>query len=410
MNLRTILGALCALGAVAALAGCGSGGGGGSTSGGGTTPLVKGVGLYATDAFNDDYSQVWITLYKIELSTDGTTFTTVYDQPAGVSIDAASLASKATLLATVNIPAGDYTTVRVTTGDHITLVPVGGGASVSAPVDPTKATVSGGQAVVTVSIPKHIASAASNNIVIDFNLAAFKLVGGKVQCSIGDGDTATFPTKAHEAEVRGTISNLVAGTGFTLTLDNGNTVNVTLTSATIILSPVVSATATTAPTLANGQKVVVIGSVDTTTHVIAADRIRIVPAQDGGDGSGSTGGGSGTPPPPPSDFGHGDDGTPGSPPPPPGGTTTVHTAAVIGKVTAVDTTALTITVKVTDAEGFQPQATTATIQTSSKTRFVKEKTVITLSDVTVGSNVIAVGTVDATTGQFNAAEVHLLLK
>ncbi len=407
MKLRHILGALCAVAAVAAIAGCGSGGGG--STGGGVAPLVKGVGVYATDAFNDDYSQVWITLYKIELSTDGTTFTTVYDQPAGVAIDAASLASKTTLLGTVNIPAGDYTTIRVTTGDHITLFPKGGGAGISAPVDPTKATVSGGQAVVTVSIPKHIAAAASNNIVIDFNLAAFKLVGGKVECSIGDGDNSSFPGKAHEAEIHGTVSNLVAGTSFTLTLENGNTVSVLMTASTVVLSPVVSSTAVASTPLANGQKVVIIGTVDTTTHAITADRVRIIPAQDSGGGSGSTGGGSGTPPPPPGDFGHGDDGTPGSTPPAPGGSVDIHTAAVVGLVTAVDATAKTITVTEQEAEGFQPVSTSVTIQTSAKTRFVQEKTLIDFSAILVGKRVIAVGTVDATTGQLNAAEVHLLL-
>ncbi|HEY3331556.1 MAG TPA: DUF4382 domain-containing protein [Capsulimonadaceae bacterium] len=410
MILRRTLGALCAIAAVFAVAGCGGGGGTSSPTSGGTpgTPLAKSVGVYVTDTFKDDFAQVWITVYKIELSTDGTTYTPVFDSTDGVSVDAASLASKAQLLGTVDIPSGDYKFVRLTTGDHFSIVPKAGGASVSVAVSTSKATVSGGKAVITVGIPKRIEATGANNIVIDFNLAAFKLVGSSIEPAVGDGDDASFPGKVHEAEIRGTVSNLVAGTSFDLILPAGGTVPVKITASTVLISPVLATTSSTAPVLANDQKVVVIGKVDTTTHLITADRIRIIPAAS--TGTGGTGGTGGTPPPPPSDFGGSDDGNPGAPPPPPSTIGTVITGYVIGTVTAVNPTAKTITVTIQQVEGFQPGKTTFVVQTSGLTRFSQEKTVISLASIAVGSRIIASGSVDPSSGALNAAEVHLLLK
>ena len=67
-NTRCLLriAALCAL----LIPGCGGGGGSSSTS-------MQSVGIFATDSFNDQYDQVWVTLYKVELLTASGTATTV---------------------------------------------------------------------------------------------------------------------------------------------------------------------------------------------------------------------------------------------------------------------------------------------------------------------------------------------
>src|SRR4051794_21364255 len=80
------------------LAGCGGGSGG---SGGGAA-----LDVYVTDGFSDAYKQVLVTLYKIELSTDGTNYQAVFADEAGRTLDLSSLASTAELLASVTVPAG----------------------------------------------------------------------------------------------------------------------------------------------------------------------------------------------------------------------------------------------------------------------------------------------------------------
>src|ERR1051326_7656700 len=106
------------------VAGCGGGGGistlsdSSQTTGGSRAALD----VYVTDGFSDAYKQVLATLYKIELTTDGTTYQTVFSDTAGRTLDLASLASTAELLASVTVPTGTYTQARITFGDHLTLV------------------------------------------------------------------------------------------------------------------------------------------------------------------------------------------------------------------------------------------------------------------------------------------------
>src|SRR5438067_1815636 len=88
------------------IAGCGTGGSGTSlTSGGGRAALD----VYVTDGFSDQYKQVLATIFKIELSSDGTNYQTVFSNTAGQTLDLASLSSTAALLGTVTIPTGTYT-------------------------------------------------------------------------------------------------------------------------------------------------------------------------------------------------------------------------------------------------------------------------------------------------------------
>src|SRR5437016_8057791 len=89
------------------LLGCGGSSG---TSADSRAPL----NVYVTDGFGDAYKQVLVTLFKIELTTDGTTFLTVFSDTAGQTINLSSLSDTAQLLASLNVAAGSYTQARVT--------------------------------------------------------------------------------------------------------------------------------------------------------------------------------------------------------------------------------------------------------------------------------------------------------
>src|SRR5579859_3096706 len=135
------------------MAGCGGNSGVGSslTSSGGRAAL----NVYVTDGFSDQYKQVLATLYKIELTPDGTNYQTVFTDTTGRTLDLASLASTAELLASVTVPTGTYTQARITFGDHITLVS-NTGVSTSVAVDTSIGADANGQIAVTVSTPAKV--------------------------------------------------------------------------------------------------------------------------------------------------------------------------------------------------------------------------------------------------------------
>ena len=73
------------------IVGCG-GGGGGSTSiasalTGAATSRAALLNVYVTDGFSQNYKQVITTLYKIELMSDGTNYTTVFENADGQTLD-----------------------------------------------------------------------------------------------------------------------------------------------------------------------------------------------------------------------------------------------------------------------------------------------------------------------------------
>lgn len=269
--MRHTLTALCtliALFAILCLAGCGSGGGESSSG-------SRSVNVYVTDSFRDDYSHVLVTLYKIEATSDGQSYQTLYEDAGGQTIDLTSLADAAQLLASVDVPNAELKQVRVVFGDHITLTPKAGGTSLSVPVEdhPPLIVTSGGKSTVTLEAHPGAASARLSNLVVDFDLSAFALVGGRLRPSLKPGDPSEFHKKHHDARLVGTVANLSAGAGFDLQLPFGNhTIAVKVTDATSISRADTGANAT----LANGQHVMVEGTVDPSTDTLTAESIRIL--------------------------------------------------------------------------------------------------------------------------------------
>ena len=343
------------------LPGCGGGSGGGLTSTSTSTGRSAPLEVYITDAFSDQYKQVLVTLYKIELSTDGTNYTTVYTSDAGQTVDFSALSSTAQLLSTVNVPTGTYTSARVTFGDHITLV-AQDGTSASTAVDPTLGTDANSQIAIVVPTPTKVQAGQTATVLVDFKLAEFKLVGSVLRPQIGCGDGSAIGTKARGGHLMGTVANLNGTTGFTLQGPNGKTITVALASTTTITSGQTGS----AITLANGQSVTVDGSFDASTQTLTATSVVL------------------------NDY------------------TTIPHAQARGTVASVNTTNNSFTLTITQADHFQPTGGTITVTTSSTTRFPNgRQSQGTFANVTVGSAIGVQGTFD-TPSQTLAAGAVLL--
>ena len=369
-------GAVCSL----TLSGCGGGVGGNSSSslggsatsgtapgtgsGGTSTPNAQAaLNVFVTDAFSDHYKQVLVTLYKIELTTDGTNYQTVFSDTGGQTINLSSLASTKELLASLNVPAGTYTQARVTFGDHFTLVG-GDGTSTSVAVDPKVGTQANGQVALTVATPTKAQAGQTSALVVDFKLAGFQLVGGVLRPTVGAGPGGGpgGPGGNCSAHLDGTVANLVAGTSFDLSGHDGNTLHVLLTSTTTV----VSGQTGSAVTLANGQSVRVEGAFDPKSQTVTATSVVL------------------------------DDGAP------------AQRQRAEGTVASLNGTAGSFVLTVQRADGFQPTGGTITVQTSSATLFGKSKHQPgTLADVAAGASVDAQGTFDARTQTLTARAVFL---
>lgn len=340
--------------------GCGAGGSGGSLTST-TTGKSAALDVYVTDGFTDAYKQVLATLYKIELSTDGTTYTSVYTSTTGQTIDLASLSSTAMLLASVTVPTGTYTSARITFGDHITLVS-NSGTSTSVAVNPKAGTDTNGQIAVVVSTPTVVQANQNNAVYVDFKLAEFQLIGGVLQPTIScGGNSGSMQSKTFTAYVAGTVANLTS-TGFTLQGPHGRTVTVTLSSSTTLTDGLTGKTIT----LANGDNVVVQGAYDPTNTTITATAVVL------------------------------NDNVP-----------TVN-PRVAGTVASVNTTAGSFVLTVQHADGIQPTGGTITVQTNSSTLFlVGRGQTGSISNVTANTNVLVEGAFDATTQTLTATAVCL---
>ncbi len=362
-RLRTFFAALTLPILLLTLSGCGGGGGTSSTGSGGLTAsaIPASLNVYVTDGFSDQYKQVLVTLYKIELTTDGTTYQTVYSDAAGQTINLSSLASTTDLLATVNVPAGAYTSARITFGDHFTLV-AQDGTSTSVAVDPTVGTAANGTVALTVATPTKCVSGQASALFLDFKLAEFTLVGNLLRPQVGPGDPAQNGPKPCSGHLMGTVANLVAGTSFDLQGMNGRTVKVLLSATTATVSGQTGA----AITLANGQSVLVDGAFSAATQTVTATTVTL------------------------NDY-----------------TSTQHERAN-GTVAGVNAGAGSFVLTVQRADGIQPTAGTITVQTASTTVFRKGRNQAgSLADVTTGAAVDVQGSFDATTQTLTARAVSL---
>lgn len=354
--------AVCvALAAVLTAAGCG-GGGGGTAGGRGT------LRVFVTDGFREDFSQVWVTLHKIEVGDDRG-FHTVFDDSTGKTINVAALSSSSQMVGSAGVPAGTFTQARVTIEDHMKLVHSGGGGTDDTQVDDSTTPTAGGLSAVTLPISQSVGSGQSGSLVIDFDLANFEIRGGKVRPHLRHADDGQFQLRDKRAELTGTVSNFVAGTGFDLTLANSSSVHVILTANTAIFTRSNGA----AGALSSGIPVEVKGAFDTSTQTVTADSVKIEDHINGDD--------------------HGQH---------------VEGANAEGTVASVDATAKSFVLTLEEAEHFTPPAGTITVVTTSSTIFARRHGgAATFADVVGGVKLEATGTFDAAANTLTAVRVEL---
>ena len=383
-------GTLAAAGSLIGLLGAGCGGSGGAGAGsvtGTTTRAAATVNLYVTDGVADQWSHVQVTLYQIEVSSDrGASYTTAFSNTAGQSVDLASLGSAVQLLSSATVPAATITNVRVTLGDTVAVTSKADGTVQTVTVDNTlpNVTVANGHAAFTFAAATAMEPGKVSNLIVDFKLAAFELLSGKLRPSIGEGAPGAFDGKQVVAHISGTVSNYVAGSGFDLAPDCGRQsgqgnpgtpalLHVTLTPTTAVTSGIGS----TATALANGLTVAVEGAPDATTHAVTATVVHI-----------------------------GNPGDSGPRPQPEPGKRPVR---VMGTVASLGADGASFTVTVRDGDHLPPGANgVLTVNTNARTTFEQGPTPAAFSAVTVGSYIFTEGTLDPATGALTAGTVAVL--
>lgn len=245
------------------LAGCG---GGGSTSAGSGL-----VGLFITDGFDNQYQQVLVTLYRVEVGQQGrpSSFRIVYSEPAGITVDIRALAGLTLFIGVGTLPEGVYNQARITLGNQITLVNLTGQSS-TVPIDNGVGTPVGtNQIQLQFPIQLRVMATGSNTLIIDFDLPSFQLINGMVHPALRHLHEQEVGSRRKYAEVEGVITARQEQQ-LTLQLRNGRFVKVLLTPQTSIY-----AESGQNATLAVGQKVEVEGTPDLMSMQIIAERIKI---------------------------------------------------------------------------------------------------------------------------------------
>ena len=263
------------------LAGCG---------GGSTSATTRGVDIYVTDQFADQYSHVWVTLQSIAVG-DGKSFTDVYSATTGKTIDIVSLKDTAELLSSIQLADTRYTHIRVTYSDTVTLVDASGTSTTIQVAPSPSTTVGGGLAIHTSATRVPFKASTNRQLVVDFNLASFEVSGGKLRVGIVPEPPIGLDGKFKRFANNGQVSNLTA-TSFVMTGGDNrppvqiqpyplppapkpgmrSSINVTFDANTVVLGP-----DGPGASLANGQKVVVRGIYDDASKTLTATEINIVP-------------------------------------------------------------------------------------------------------------------------------------
>ncbi|GBC93643.1 hypothetical protein HRbin15_02144 [bacterium HR15] len=244
-----------------------------SGCGGGTNSETRAgsVGIFVTDQFHTQYSQVVFTLYRIEVGRQGdpNSFQTVFEESSGLALDVRALANLAQFLGVGSLPAGVYNRARITVADKIQVTHAG---STTATLDLDAGLgrpVGSGQLQFEFPIQLTVVASGNTTLIVDFDLPSFSIVNGLVRPALRHLRDDELGNRRREAELSGTITAL-AENSFTLQLRNGRVVQVQTSAQTVITSE-----SGNTSTLAVGQRVKVYGAVNPVDLTITALRVKI---------------------------------------------------------------------------------------------------------------------------------------
>lgn len=353
--LRCLAAAALAVVALSLVAGCG---GGGAANGS--------MGLYVMDAFSDEHPQVWATLHRVEVASEGGGWRTVFDDTEGIALNLPELADEASFLGSANLPAARYTRARLTLRNSLTLTDRAGNcADVPLLLGGGNGFASAGSGTCTAEFPIDcpVGAGAESSLAVDFDLPQFEMVGAQIRARIQQGDANRFRAMRKHGRLLGRVTNLEAGVGFDLAQPNGRTVRVALSDATVVASASNGADAV----LADGQAVFVTGAWDPDARVLNAAVVLIMDIPIG----------------------------------------LPRAAHVRGAVLEVDPDEKTFVVEPANAfMGFRPAAQKVKVATTAQTAFgFVPRAPATFDDVTVGAKVDVVGSLDAQTETITARRV-----
>ena len=266
-----ILAALAvALSTIFVLAGCG-GGGGGSLG-------AAGLNVFLTDDFSDDFDQVWVTVYEVEITDGAGGNTTVFTSADGVVVDLANLsdgAARFLYLGTGPLAADEYIGMHVTLGRDLTLVPTGLTSGEACTFDPAL-DFGVDQTRISFTFGGPFAFPVDEDIVVDFDLSQWTKNLTVVTPVLTEGSTTGLDDQSRheEDDYHGTVAGL-SGTAtsltFTLNRPEGGSFSVVTDTDTVVYNE----DGSTSPSLANGQRVEVTGTFSPVNERILAISIKI---------------------------------------------------------------------------------------------------------------------------------------
>lgn len=361
---------VCLLGLVAL--GCGGGGDSSFNGSGGTTGANNAtVPVFATDVPSKDFAHVWVTIYSIDLVSSTGSTVNVFSSTTGLTVDVRSLHDSGgqllQFISAAAVPAGTYSSAKLTLGNSVTIVQNGQNNSTTYQFANANSAGSG-KALFTVPLNPAFQANGSNPLVLDFLLSNWSINAQNqvvATITLGKGHV----TRQHSSQLEGVVSGLTGTAGsqsFTLQLDHNRTVTVMTTANTTIFN----ADGSPNPALANGERVHATGTYSNGTFT--ATSIKIQKGQVGN-----------------------------------------HTVDVTGTFANLNATSATFTLTVQDTDDFAPGTIVVNVVTNTNTQYLlngvsenESDFFNSLSTAPAGSQVEVQGTISGNT--LTASVIRLL--
>lgn len=235
------------------------------------------LNLFVTDNVSDQYSGVWVKVYKASLvGADGVPVE-VFNSTEGMSINLRALndgASRFLLLAPGQVPNGTYNKVEFVLDNQVSLVATGSGATSTAQF-PAGMNDANGKTAFPVRLDPPVVVPGDSKFAVDFDLSKWELKNGIVTpvANKHSGQGLDDTSRHERTEFNGVVVDY-SSTGFVLRMKEGGKVPVLVTAETDL----VGLEGTADPVLANGQFVSILGVFDPAAKSVTASVIRFKPA------------------------------------------------------------------------------------------------------------------------------------
>ncbi len=256
------------------LAGCGGSGSESESAGSSEASLS----VFFTNGGSGDFDQVWVTAHKVELANDSSSLT-LFESQEGQEIDLRSLTgpegSEFLFLAASTIPKGTYTKVIVTLAKSTQLFAKGSESSAKAEFPASLTEAERSKLEIKLDPPLAITS-ATHDLVLDFDLAAWKIEGSSITPLVKPHSGASLDdlNRHRPNEYTGVLSGLNGAAPeqtFTLGM-RGRRIQVVCSRETQILTESLEGET---PLLTEGKLVEVKGIFDILTRTIRAQSVLI---------------------------------------------------------------------------------------------------------------------------------------